>query len=211
MPQKSTTESKIAETGRSARSNLAGKTGRTVLGRRARSEERDVGVSENMSQAKQTNSLRARGPRIILRTSKSFFFTSPLQVHVGSSDGDAMAMHVKLSDLIHQDACAASLQIKLRWRQPLSCTWKMCTGQCRSKKWGFAWFLIALGLTGFGEIAATSISASWGTQDEYISIIYPTPGQCFLSAENVVVVMSLSPHVYERWPEYKDAGTCCPT
>jgi len=60
-----------------------------VLGRRARSEKREMGVSENMSKAKQTNSLR---PRIILRTSKSFFLKpasgSPRQQRWGCH-GDA--------------------------------------------------------------------------------------------------------------------------
>ena len=39
------------------------KTGITVLTRRARSEAREEGLSEERSQAKQTNILRARWPR----------------------------------------------------------------------------------------------------------------------------------------------------
>jgi hypothetical protein len=41
---------------------------------------------------------------------------------------------------------------------------------------------------------------------EYLAIIYPVPGQCFPSAEGVVLSMALAPHVYSRWPRDKDAG-----
>ena len=44
---------------------------------------------------------------------------------------------------------------------------------------------------------------------EYLAIIYPVAGQCFPSAEGVVLSMALAPHVYSRWPRDKDAGELC--
>jgi hypothetical protein len=71
------------------------------------------------------------------------------------------------------------------------------------------WVALALAGSGTGVSAVPPPGDEPQRGVEYLAIIYPAPGQCFPSAEGIVLSMALAPHVYSRWPRDKDAGELC--